>query len=379
MQGLAYASLAIWVVILLLPWRPWGTRESLNVDGKTPDTDLTDITVLIPARNEGAVIEQTLAALEEQSPSMPVIVVDDQSTDDTAEILSSNSRPGLTVIHGDTTPPGWSGKLWALEQARRIARTKYLLLLDADIELAPGLVATLKQKMINEEVHLLSLMARLRMQSFWEKLLIPAFIYFFKLLYPFSLSNRGSRFVAAAAGGCILLRADSLETIGGFSALKHALIDDCTLARCFRERGFRTWTGLSHSAVSLRAYHDLADIWHMVTRTAFTQLHYSWLLLALCIITMTVVFVVPVIHVLAASGWQHWISLAALAVMIATYCPVLRYYRLNPLWSLLLPVAGLLYLLMTCHSAFNHTFGKGAYWKGRSYSKEVGNPMETRQ
>lgn len=368
-QGLAPAGLLVWVIILLLPWRPWSTRESLDTGKNYTDTDLSGITVLIPARNEAPVIAQTLQALARQSRQLPIIVVDDQSTDDTARIVENLSLPNLVLVHGEPTPPGWSGKLWALEQARTRAKTDLLLLLDADIELAPGLVDTLKKKLLETNTHLISLMARLRMNSVWELLLIPAFIYFFKLLYPFALSNRNSRYVAAAAGGCILLRARSLNAIGGFAALKDAIIDDCTLARCFRKHGYSTWIGLTHTAVSLRAYHDLAGIWHMVTRTAFTQLRFSLLLLALCTVIMFVAFLAPVLNTVMSQGWPRWLGLATLPVMFATYAPLLRYYGIPIVWSLSLPVAGTLYLVMTWHSALNHLSGRGAVWKGRSYGK----------
>ena len=367
-QGFAPAGLLVWVSILLLPWRPWSTRETLDTDNNNPDTDLSDITVLIPARNEAPVIAQTLQALARQFRDLSIIVVDDQSTDETARIVESLSMTNLVLVHGEPTPPGWSGKLWALEQARTRADTDLLLLLDADIELAPGLVTTLKKKLLETNVHLLSLMARLRMKSVWEMLLIPAFIYFFKLLYPFALSNRGSRYVAAAAGGCILLRAGSLKT---------AFIDDCTLARRFRDHNYPTWVGLSHTAVSLRIYEDLAEIWHMVTRTAFTQLRFSLLLLGLCTVMMFVAFLVPLLNTLMAQGWPRWLGLATLPVMCATYAPVLRYYGIPVIWSLSLPVAGILYLVMTWHSALNHLSGRGAVWKGRSYGKLSATATET--
>ncbi len=205
------------------------------------------------------------------------------------------------------------------------------------------------------------------MQSLAEKVLIPAFIYFFKLLYPFRLSNNGSRFVAAAAGGCILLRADSLDKLGGFAALKHALIDDCTLARRFRDQQFSTWLGLTHSAISLRVYDDLGEIWHMVTRTAFTQLRYSWLLLLLCVCLMLLAFVVPTVGVFVPGSPGSALAMLSLVIMCLTYLPVVRYYRLAPVWVVTLPLAGTLYLLMTIHSALRHQFGRGANWKGRTY------------
>ncbi|MCG8379210.1 MAG: glycosyl transferase, partial [Proteobacteria bacterium] len=247
--------------------------------------------------------------------------------------------------------------------------TDLLLLLDADIAPAPGLVQTLKEKLMNEDLHLLSLMAQLRMKSFWELVLIPAFIYFFKLLYPFHLSNQGHPWIAAAAGGCILVRSDSLAACGGFSVIRDALIDDCALARVFRNEHYKTWIGLTHSATSLREYTTLASIWQMVTRTAFTQLHHSWLLLLLCTGLLAVAFSVPSLLLVMANGTSLFIAVTTIGIMLASYLPVLRYYGIPAYWALLLPLAGTLYLLMTCHSALLHALGRGAHWKGRDYGR----------
>ncbi len=375
-QALAPAGLVIWLSILILPWRPWSTRESLDSNTRDPG-DLSDITVLIPARNEAGLIPRTLAALAGQGPGLKIIVVDDQSTDGTREVIEALALKNVSIIAGEPALPGWSGKLWALEQARRMADTDILLLLDADIELKPEMIATLRHKLAQDDLDLLSLMASLRMQSFWERLLIPAFIYFFKLLYPFSLSNRGHRLVAAAAGGCIMLKKTSLQGIGGFAAIRDALIDDCSLAMAFRRRGYRTWIGLTHDAVSLRAYDSLAGIWHMVTRTAFTQLRYSWLLLLLCIAIMTLACIVPIVNLVGADGVYRWITAATLLAMLAGYFPVVHYYRLGWHWTAGLPLAGIMYLLMTCHSALLHQIGAGTSWKGRTYHKTPASPEAT--
>lgn len=369
LQVLAPASLFLWLIILFLPWRPWGTRESLDPDNDLTQSSIDDVTVLVPARNEADVIEQTLQALALQDENLQIIVVDDESSDATADIVQSMPINNLTLLKGSPAPDGWSGKLWALEQARNKAKSPLILLLDADIKLEHGVVQALREKCLQENLHLVSLMANLRMISFWERLLIPAFVYFFKLLYPFHLSNQGNRRVAAAAGGCIMLKTDSLNSIGGFAALKDALIDDCTLARKFRERGFSTWIGLTHSAISLRAYNSLESIWQMVTRTAFTQLHYSWILLSLCVVLMALAFIVPLLGLFSTDGIVQCIGVVTLMFMFGTFIPVLRYYELTTAWSLTLPVAGLLYLMMTCHSGLMHLFGQGSSWKGRNYSK----------
>ena len=186
---LAISGAAIWLTILLLPWRPWSTREVLEPSSPSADEDLSDITVLIPARNEADMLQTTLPALKEQGKGLNIIIVDDQSTDGTAEVAQGAGGEKLLILPGKSTPSGWSGKLWALEQGRGHLRTSLVLLLDGDIEPLPGIIAELRETMREKNVHLISLMAVLRMETFWERLLMPAFIYFFKLLYPFHLSN----------------------------------------------------------------------------------------------------------------------------------------------------------------------------------------------
>ena len=245
----------------------------------SPDADLSDITVLIPARNEAEVIGTTLGSLKTQGNDLAIIVVDDRSTDGTATVAKTLGVQNLRLLSGEPLPADWSGKLWALEQGFRHVNTPLTLLIDADIELRPGIVGGLRQKLKENHLHFISLMAQLRMASFWERLLMPAFVYFFKMLYPFRLSNSSFTRVAAAAGGCILLETRLIEEIGGFEAIRQELIDDCALARRVKSLGYRTWMGLTHSVHSLRSYENLAGIWNMVTRTAFCQLRYSAMLL----------------------------------------------------------------------------------------------------
>ncbi len=365
---LGISGFSLWLITALLPWRPWSTREQLDAVS-TSKCDLSDITVLIPARNEAAVILTTLNSLAEQDKNLSVIIIDDESTDNTRDIIQQSGLKNQRVISGQPTQPGWSGKLSALEQGRQFIQTKYTLLLDADIALKPGTLVALKTKMGAENLAMLSLMANLRMETFWEKLLMPAFIYFFKLLYPFHLSNSKSPWVATAAGGCILIKTNTLNEIGGFSAIKDALIDDCSLARVVKDQGHKIWTGLTHSAVSLRSYTDLGSIWLMVTRTAFTQLHYSYILLLVCILLMTLAYLIPIIGLFSTVSTIQMLSLATLLIMFALYLPTLRYYRIHPLWCISMPLAGIIFLLMTCHSAIKHSFGSGAEWKGRKYIK----------
>ncbi|MEE9301758.1 MAG: glycosyltransferase [Alphaproteobacteria bacterium] len=367
--GLAVAGAALWGGILALPWRPWSTREAL--DAERSGDDLGDVTVLIPARDEADVIGQTLRALGAQGHGLNVILVDDQSTDGTALAARAAGLTNLSVIEGAPLAPGWSGKLWALEQARRELATPFALLLDADIELAPGLIATLRAKMKDEDLGLISLMARLRMANFWEALLMPAFVYFFKLLYPFHIANSKSSIVAAAAGGCILIETRALDAIGGFGAVRDAIIDDCALARAVKKKGYRTWIGLSRSVVSLRRYTKLGTIWNMVARSAYTQLRYSPLLLFICTLALAAGCWLPPVGLAVFPGpLAKIVSAGAIAAMVLGYLPTLRYYGLSPAFALAMPVIGSLFLAMTWTSALRYWRGERSQWKGRSYRRE---------
>ena len=365
----AITGAAIWLTILLLPWRPWSTREVLDASSPSAEEDLSDITVLIPARNEAETIKATLPALTAQGRGLNIILIDDQSSDGTGQVARKAMDENLLIIKGESLPSGWTGKLWALEQGRSHIRTPFTLLLDADIEPLPGIIGELKRAMQERDVQLISLMAELRMETFWERLLMPAFIYFFKLLYPFRLSNTGTSRVAAAAGGCILLETRLLHEIGGFDSLRGELIDDCALARRIKTLGYKTWIGLTHSVRSIRQYEKLRTIWEMVARTAFTQLHYSGLVLALCTAVMVLSFVVPGLGLFLPSGMAKFFSALGLAIMILCYLPTLKFYGLPGRWALALPLIGILYLAMTWTSAMRYWLGGGSHWKGRAYSR----------
>ena len=365
-----FAAALIWLAILALPWRPWDTRE--HVAARVPDAtreELARTTALIPARNEAATIADTLRRVAGQGKLARIILIDDESDDGTGEIARGLGLPRLTVMTGQRPPPGWSGKLWALHQGLAVVDTEYVLLLDADIALDPGIVATLVARLVDERLDMISVMAALSMQTAWEKLLIPAFIYFFKMLYPFALSNGRHRLVAAAAGGCILMRAERLRAIGGFESLRDALIDDCTLARRVKDAGGSIWLGLSRDVRATRPYESLAGIWNMVARTAYTQLRYSPLLLALCTFLLMLVFVVPVLGVAAAAPGTRFVAWVALAAMMASYLPVLRYYDRHWAWATSLPLAASMYLAMTWTSALRYWRGERSRWKNRIYDR----------
>ena len=366
---LTAASLVIWIAILLLPWRPWGTAEQLSaIDPHAPHA-LTDVSVLIPARNEAACIQETLQAVAGQGDLARIILVDDESQDGTGELARQLDLGNLQVVNGKHPEPGWSGKLWALSQGLDSVSTPYLLLLDADIKLAPGILPALKAKLEANGLDMVSIMATLSMSTWWERLLIPPFIYFFKMLYPFALANSRHPLVAAAAGGCILIRTGSLRGIGGFAALKGALIDDCTLARRVKDAGGRIWLGLSRDVAAARPYDSVGTIWNMVARTAFTQLRYSSLLLGLCTLGLVLVYLVPVAGMFAENPMARTCGLLALSAMCASYLPVLRYYGRSWLWALSMPAVASLYLAMTWTSALRYYRGERSRWKNRTYER----------
>jgi len=366
-------ALLAWLGVLLAPTQAHRTRERLDADSDVAD-DLSAVTVLIPARDEADVIGRTVAALAAQGRGLDVLVIDDQSTDNTAEVAATagaGAALALRVVVGESLPGGWAGKLWALEQGLATVDRPFVLLLDADIELSPRMLPTLLHAAEQRRASLVSIMAELHCTTFWEQLLAPAFVFFFKLLYPFAWSNDPSRRTAAAAGGCMLLRTSALREIGGFEAIRGALIDDCTLAAKLKRNRQPIWLGVSRSVRSLRVYSELGDFWSMVSRSAFTQLRYSWLLLLLTTALLLVVLLSPLVAVSVAPFAGAWglVALGALAwlAMSAAYWPVVSFYRLPAAWALSLPVAAALFLAMTWSSAFGYWRGTRARWKNRSY------------
>lgn len=370
MTLLAAGAALLWLAVLVLPWRPWSTRERLAATSGAASPDLADITVLIPARDEASCIASTLQALAAQGPLGGIVVIDDQSSDGTGDIARAQALPALQVLTGTTPPAGWSGKLWALHQGFAHVETPRVLLLDADIELAPGILAALSSRMRDDGLALASVMATLHMGNAWEKLLLPPFVYFFKLIYPFALANDPRSRVAAAAGGLILLDTATLRAIGGFAGQHDAIIDDCTLAARVKRHGGRTWLGLSREVRAIRPYTTLRNIWNMVARSAFTQLRYSTPLLLLCTALLLLSFVVPLLAL--GSGRPVPVALGgvALLAMGAAYRPTVRYYDLHPAWIASLPVAACLFLAMTWTSALRYWSGERSRWKNRSYERD---------
>jgi hopene-associated glycosyltransferase HpnB len=302
-----------------------------------------------------------------QGQGLRVLLVDDNSTDGTAEVARTVPTLDVQVIQGKPLVDGWTGKLWALEQGVSQVQTPLALMLDADIALDHGVISALKAQMRRGQYHFVSVMASLHMQSFWEKLLNPSFIYFFKMLYPFRLAKTKNPHFYSAAGGCIMVDKQVFPAIGGLASIRGELIDDCALARQVKRARFRTWIGQSRAVTSLRSYEDLGEIWNMVARSAYTQLHYSpWVLLATSFFLVTL-FIVPVLGWLSPASWTWRLSLLALAMMMASYLPTLHFYRLSPLWAGLMPLVGILYLGMTWSSALRYWRGERSQWKGRVY------------
>ncbi|CAL9622382.1 glycosyl transferase family 2 [Streptomyces althioticus] len=373
-------SLAAWLWLLLLQGWFWRTDVRLPAS-RDPDA-WPDVCVVVPARDEAAVLPASLPSLlaQDYPGRAEVFLVDDGSTDGTGDLARELARQegglALTVVSPGEPPSGWTGKLWAVRHGMELARARdpeYLLLTDADIAHAPDSLRRLVAAAGTGGFDLVSQMARLRVESLWERLVVPAFVYFFAQLYPFRrIARPGSR-TAAAAGGCVLLRADAAARARIPDAVRHAVIDDVAVARAVKRGGGRVWLGLADGVDSVRPYPRLRDLWRMVSRSAYAQLRHSPLLLAGTVAGLVLVYLVPpaAVAVGAAAGSVPCALLGAAAwlVMAGTYVPMLRYYR-QPLWlAPLLPVTAFLYLLMTVDSAVQHRRGRGAAWKGRTYAR----------
>lgn len=331
---------------------------------------------VVPARDEADVLPQTLAALRAQRypGTFSVLLVDDRSTDGTGAVAAAS---GAEVLAGAPRPEGWTGKVWALEQGVEAIRSRgsapaYWWFTDADVLHGPDVLAKLVTTAEDENRDLVSLMVQLACRTPAERLLIPAFVFFFMKLYPFRWVNDRRRKTAAAAGGCLLLRAEALERIGGVARIKDALIDDVAFARAVKESGGALRLELSDESQSIRPYATLGGVWSMVARTAYTQLRYSPVLLAGTVLGMTLLYLVPPAAAVAGIATRRPATAAAgvfsWTLMTLAYAPMLRRYRTHPLVAPLLPLAALLYTGMTLDSARRHTQGTGGVWKGRTFA-----------
>ncbi|MEH2279181.1 MAG: glycosyltransferase [Nostoc sp.] len=390
--GLMLLSLTIWLGLLCFWGQFWRTDQQLEVR-ETQLQSLPMVCAVVPARNEAELLPTTLRSLllQDYPGSLKVFLVDDRSTDGTANfaegVAHTLGKPEqLHIISGESLPPGWSGKLWAVEQGINSASLfapDYFLLTDADIEHDPGNLRRLVAKAVQEDLDLVSVIVRLRCESFWEKLLIPAFVFFFQKLYPFRWVNNLNNPTAAAAGGSILIAREALERIGGIQVIRQALIDDCALANAVKQIGRqsnssfspaspgRIWLGLSILTQSVRPYNSLGTIWDMVARSAYAQLNYSPLVLVGTLVGMILIYLVPPVCVILGAVWGNWaIALTGLLgwfLMTLAYYPTIRFYKCSPWLALSLPAIAFLYTLMTLDSALRHWQGRGGAWKGRVY------------
>jgi hopene-associated glycosyltransferase HpnB len=379
-SGVALLALAVWLYLIGARgafWRGVFDDDRIVANGPCPP-----VTVVIPARNEAACVGESIGSLlaQDYAGELAVVLVDDDSHDGTAAVArraaQGAGREGrLTVMAAEPLPNGWTGKMWALRcgiaAAEAAGQPKYLLLTDADIAHAPDAVASLVARAEANGTVLTSLMAKLRCESLAERVHVPAFIFFFAMLYPFAWVARRDRTTAAAAGGCMLVRADAFRAAGGIASIRAALIDDCALAAEMKRQG-PIWLGLTRRVRSIRPYPQWADFKRMVARSAYAQLNYSPLLLAATMLAMTLVFLAPPVLALAASGWPRLIGLAAWALMALAFQPTLRLYSLSPLWGIALPAIALLYMAYTVISALDYAAGRGGTWKGRVQANAAG-------
>lgn len=375
---LAVISLLIWLYLMLFRNRFWQSDQVINSDQinifKWPS-----VVCVIPARDEAESIGRAVRSLLDQAYAGPlsIVVVDDNSTDGTADaaravLRDKEESERVVLVDGAPLEDGWTGKIWAVSQGIASADgAEYILMTDADVEHEPDAVSRLVGKAVTERLGLVSMMVKLRCISTWERFLIPAFIYFFQKLYPFPKVNDPKSDLAAAAGGCMLVHAKTLETAGGIRAIRNCVIDDCALARLIKPHR-PVWLGLAEKTHSLRAYDSLAPIWRMVARTAYVQLNHNPVWLVGTVVGMFMLYLLPLFAVVIGLSTENLalagLGAAAWLVMAWTYLPTLELYRLNPLWALSLPIAGAVYTLMTLDSARLHYLGRGGAWKGRTYS-----------
>ncbi|HUO02574.1 MAG TPA: glycosyltransferase [Rhizomicrobium sp.] len=362
-----FLPLLIWLYLLVGHRFFWLLRERDTLPVPEPE-HWPSVVAVVPARNEEDVIGECLASLlaQDYPGGLRVILVDDQSEDRTSHIAHAFGDPRLTVLKGDQRPAGWTGKLWAMSQGVAAAGApEFFWFTDADIAHSPDNLRHLVARAKDGKRSLVSLMARLNCHSAAEHFLIPAFVFFFDMLFPFGAVNDPKSKVAAAAGGCMLARRSALEAAGGLEVIRRNIIDDCALARIMKTQG-PIWLGLTDRSASLRPYPHLADIRKMVARSAFAQLDYSPLLLLGTLVGLFIVYVAPVLGALFAMYYVQLAAYLAWAIMAMMFMPMLRFYRLSPFWGLLLPLIGAFYAAFTLDSALQYWGGKGGMWKGRA-------------
>ena len=374
----AALAASAWIYLLLFRGRFWLIQEREDVAPPAVEPQAWPrIVAVVPARNEACMLPTTLATLFAQIRAYPgelrIVLVDDHRTDATAQTARDVARrqgqeARIDILPAAPLPAGWTGKLWALAQGVAHARSfapDLILLTDADIAYGPGALRRLAARALRNRYALTSVMVKLRCDSPAERALVPAFVFFFRMLYPFRWVNDPRRRTAAAAGGCMLARADALEAAGGIESIRSALIDDCALGRRLKAQG-PVWLGMSADIISARPYPALSEIGAMISRSAYAQLRYSPALLFACVTGMGLVYLAPPIFALFGSGWTRGLGLLAWAAMGVAFAPIARFYRRSPLWGLALPAIASMYLVYTLKSALEHRLGRGGMWKGRA-------------
>lgn len=362
---LALLSLCAWVYLFFAHGAFW--RSHPQLPAATPQA-FPDIDIIVPARDEAETIQAAIGSLlaQDYGGDFRVILVDDNSSDATAQLAGSD--PKLQIIRLNAKPAGWSGKLWALHNGIEAGRSPVVLLTDADIVHQPAHLASLVAKLHSAQLDLVSEMVKLRCSSLAERMLVPAFVYFFQMLYPFAKVNDARSPVAAAAGGTILVRREALERIGGIQSIKDALIDDVALAKAVK-RGGPIFLAHSELAASIRRYPKVSDLWHMISRTAFTQLRHSTGLLVLTVAALGIIWLAPPWQAAFGTGWRFGCGAAACALAGGSYLPTLARYRRPRLWIFALPAIAVFYMAATIASAVDYWRGKGASWKNRAYGR----------
>jgi hopene-associated glycosyltransferase HpnB len=370
---IAWLPLAAWIYLAAGRGMFWRAREgdTASEPAQCP-AQWPSVAAVVPARNEAELIAGSISSLlaQDYPGRFRVVVVDDDSQDRTAETARALDKDGrLTVLAGNRRAAGWTGKLWAVSQGMAHATDRdapdYLWLTDADIAHAPDNLRHLVMRAEQSKLVLVSLMAKLRCDSRAERFFVPAFVYFFQMLYPFAWVNKPAAKTAAAAGGCMLVRRTALEAAGGIAAVRSAIIDDCALAKLMKGQG-PIWLGLTERAVSLRPYPGMEDIRRMVVRSAYAELNYSPFKLAATLIGLMVMFLGPPLLAVFADGASRIAGIASWGVMAASFAPMLRFYGRSPFWGLALPLIGFAYAGFTLDSAIQHWRGRGGMWKGRA-------------
>ncbi len=370
--GIAAATLPvlIWLYLLLARGGFWRVKPHFALP-LPPSEPPKKIAIVIPARNEADVIDGSITSLLAQDfhGVCNIFVVDDGSTDRTAEIARAAGRDAIAVVKAPALPAGWTGKMWAVSRGVETAlpgAPDFLLFTDADVHHEPGSIAKLIAIAEHGGYDLVSFMVKLRCETFAERALIPAFVFFFFMLYPPAWIRDEKRKAAGAAGGCVLIRPQNLQKAGGIEAIRGEVIDDCALARKAKEAGGRVWLGLTDGTRSTRRYETFREIERMISRTAFRQLNHSALLLVGTLIGLAVTYVLPVALIFSGQNVYAALGLVAWALMTVAYLSMVRFYRESSLWAVALPAIAAFYAAATLHSAFKYWTGSGGEWKGRA-------------